>query len=36
MKKLSILILVLFVCVAFAMPAVAKVKMGGKVYVDTM
>ncbi|MBW2033556.1 MAG: hypothetical protein JRI94_08185, partial [Deltaproteobacteria bacterium] len=36
MKKLSILILVLFVCVAFAVPAVAKVTMGGKVYVDTM
>jgi len=36
MKKLSILILVLFVCMAFAMPAVAKVKVGGKVFVDTM
>ena len=36
MKKLSILILVLFVCVAFAMSAIAKVKIGGKVYVDTM
>ena len=36
MKKLSIFILILFVCVAFAVPAVAKVKVGGKVYVDTM
>jgi hypothetical protein len=36
MKKLSILILVLFVCMAFAMPAVAKVKVGGRVDVDTM
>ncbi len=30
MKKLSILILVLFVCTAFAVPAVAKVKVCGK------
>ncbi len=36
MKKLSILILVLFVCMAFAMPALAKVKVGGRVDVDTM
>ena len=36
MKKFSILILVLLVCTAFAVPAVAKVKVGGKVYVDTM
>jgi hypothetical protein len=36
MKRLSILILVLFVCMAFATPAGAKVKVGGKVYVDTM
>ena len=36
MKKLSILILVLFVCTAFAVPAVAKVKVGGRVDVDTM
>jgi hypothetical protein len=36
MKKLSILILALFVCMSFAMPALAKVKVGGRVDVDTM